>query len=127
VGAGCAVVRVAGGRNVFRVMAFLTKREGMEMPDFVDYYEHHHVPLILSLAPKPLVYTRRYRGEALTETGSAPDFDVMTELGFADRAAYLDWMAQLAGSGGQVGADEARFLDRSRTRAFAFEERVTSG
>jgi hypothetical protein len=29
--------------------------------------------------------------------------------------------------GGEVAADEARFLDRSQTRAFVFEERVTSG
>jgi uncharacterized protein (TIGR02118 family) len=111
---------------VFKMLAFLTKRAGMETGDFVDYYENHHVPLILKLAAPPLVYRRHYRGEALTGKGGAVDFDVVTELGFADRAAYADWMAQLASSG-QVAADEARFLDRSQTRAFVFEERVTSG
>jgi EthD domain len=31
--------------------AFLKARDGMTRDEFVDYYEHHHVPLILSLAP----------------------------------------------------------------------------
>jgi uncharacterized protein (TIGR02118 family) len=111
---------------VFKMLAFLTKRVGMETSDFVDYYENRHVPLILKLATPPLVYKRHYRGEALTRKGGAVDFDVVTELGFPDRAAYIDWMAQLASSG-QVGVDEARFLDRTQTRAFVFEECVTSG
>ena len=114
---------------MFKVLGFLTRREGMEMQAFIDYYENKHVPLICSLAPTPLVYKRRYRGEKLTREGGAVDFDVVTELGFADRAAFLAWMAQLSGpgAGGQVAADEAKFLDRSRTRAYVFEEHVTSG
>jgi hypothetical protein len=31
------------------------------------------------------------------------------------------------GAGEQVAADEARFLDRSRTRAYVVDERITSG
>jgi hypothetical protein len=48
---------------------------------------------------------------------------------FPDRAAFLAWMAQLSrpGIGEQVAADEARFLDRSRTRAYVVEEHMTSG
>ena len=48
---------------------------------------------------------------------------------FPDRAAYLAWSAQLSkpGSGEQVVADELKFLDRSRTRAYVVEECVTSG
>jgi hypothetical protein len=53
----------------------------------------------------------------------------MTELAFPDRAAFLAWMAQLSGPGvgEQVAVDEAKFLDRSRTRAYVVEEHVTSG
>jgi EthD domain len=54
--------------------------------------------------------------------GGAVDFDVVTELAFPDRAALVAWMIQLS-----VAADETKFLDRSRTRAYVFEERVTSG
>jgi len=111
---------------VFKVLAFLTRREGFSTGDFIDYYENHHVPLILKLATAPLLYERHYTGETLTRAGREVDFDVVTELGFADRAGYLAWMAQLADTGGQVAADEARFLDRSRTRAYVVEERPTT-
>jgi len=74
---------------MFKVFGFLTKREGIEMKDFIDYCEHKHVPLVCSLAPTPIVYKRRYlvSGEELTKEGGAVDFDVMTELRFHDRAA----------------------------------------
>jgi hypothetical protein len=73
-----------------------------------------------------LAYTRRYLGEMLTRHGGPLDFDIVTELGFPDRAAYRRWMAQLAAANGKVAADEARFLDRSSTRAFVFEDDLSS-
>lgn len=116
---------------MFKVFGFLCKREGIETQAFIDYYENHHVPLICSLAPTPIVYKRNYlsRGDELNKEDNAIDFDVVTELVFPDRAAYLAWRAQLSkpGSGEQVVADEEKFLDRSRTRACIIEERVTSG
>jgi uncharacterized protein (TIGR02118 family) len=116
---------------MFKVFGFLTRREGMQMQDFIDYYENKHVPLICNLAPTPSLYKRRYvvRGDELTQEGGTVDFDVMTELGFLDRAAFLAWMAQLSGpeAGPQVAADEAKFLNRSRTRAYVVDERVTFG
>jgi uncharacterized protein (TIGR02118 family) len=116
---------------MFKVFGFLSKRAGMEMQDFIDYYEKQHVPLICSLAPTPMLYKRRYlvRSQKLTTGSNAVDFDVMTELVFPDRAAFLAWMARLSGPGAgeQVAADEAKFLDRSRTKAYVVEEHVTSG
>ena len=41
-------------------IALLTARPGMPCEECVDYYENRHVPLILSLAPPPLVYSRTY-------------------------------------------------------------------
>ena len=115
---------------MFRVLAFLSKRKDLETQAFIDHYENKHVPLICSLAPTPIVYKRRYvmLGEKLTTAAGAIDFDVVTELGFPDRAAYLAWTAQLSGpgAGDQVAADEAKFLDRSRTRAYVVEEYATS-
>ena len=113
---------------MFRVLGFLSMKDGMETEDFIDYYEHRHVPLICSLAPTPIVYKRRYvrPGEKLTTEGGAVDFDVITELAFSDREAFQAWMAQLLASG-KVAADEAKFLNRSKTRAYVVEEHVTSG
>jgi hypothetical protein len=114
---------------MFKVFGFLTRREGIETQAFIDYYENKHVPLICNLAPAPIVYKRNYllRGDELNKEDNAIDFDVVTELVFPDRAAYLAWRAQLSkpGSGEQVVADEEKFLDRSRTRACVIEECVT--
>jgi EthD domain len=114
---------------MFKVFGFLTRREGIERQAFIDYYENNHVPLICSLAPAPIVYKRNYllRGDELNKEDNAIDFDVVTELVFPDRAAYLAWRAQLSkpGSGEQVVADEEKFLDRSRTRACVIEECAT--
>jgi hypothetical protein len=49
----------------------------------------------------------------------------ITELVFPDRAAFVDWIEKLSVEA--IGADEERFLDRSRTRAYVIEERVTAG
>jgi len=45
---------------MYKVFGFLTKRDGLSVPEFKDYYENHHVPLLLSRAPKPLIHKRRY-------------------------------------------------------------------
>jgi hypothetical protein len=115
---------------VYRLLSYLTKRPGMSTDDFIDYYENHHVPLILSLAPTPVVYKRRYllRGVPTNVADSEIDFDVVTELAFPDRDAYTSWLQALTDgdSGTRVAADEEKFLDRSRTRSCAVEDHVTS-
>jgi uncharacterized protein (TIGR02118 family) len=126
-----AVSAIDGRRSaMFKVLAFLTKKKGLGMQAFIDYYENKHIPLIRSLATTPVVYKRSYLvpDDGLTDKGKV-DFDVVTELGFPDCAAFQAWMAQLSGpgAGDQVAADEARFLDRSRTRAYVIEEHTTSG
>ncbi|WP_406344147.1 hypothetical protein [Streptomyces sp. NBC_01578] len=53
------------------------------------------------------------------------DFDVVTELGWTDRDAFQTWMQAVSDE--RVAVDEARFLDRSRTRAVLIDDRVTAG
>jgi hypothetical protein len=118
-------------QDMLKIMAFLSKREDLETRAFIEHYEKNHVPLICSLAPTPVVYKRNYlvRDHELNRRqDDTIDFDVVTELVFPDRAAYLAWGAAVGtgGPGEQVAADEARFLDRSRTRAYVIEEHVTS-
>jgi hypothetical protein len=45
----------------------LKRKPGLSPQEFVDYYEHNHVPLVLSKAAMPLVYKRNYiqRGDTL--------------------------------------------------------------
>jgi uncharacterized protein (TIGR02118 family) len=112
---------------MFKVFGFLTKKDGLGMQEFIDYYEDKHVPLICSLASIPTIYRRYLVGERLTAEGGEVDFDVMTELVFADRQAFDAWMAELAkpGVGARIVEDEEKFLNRARTRAYVIEEHVT--
>ena len=116
---------------MLKILSYLVKRDGMATEEFIDYYENHHVPLILGLAPPPEVYKRHYlqRGDAPSIGATGIDFDVVTEQGFADRAAFESWIdAVTAGDAGErVAADEARFLDRSRTRSCVVSDYVTTG
>jgi EthD domain len=100
--------------------AFISKRTDISTEAFIDHYENHHVPLILSLAPTPLVYKRHYLAEPT-------DIDVVTELGWEDDAAFEAWMSRIREHGDIVAEDEARFIERDRMRSAVVEERVTAG
>jgi uncharacterized protein (TIGR02118 family) len=110
-----------------KMFAFLTRRNGIDTQAFIDHYENQHVPLVLSLAPAPLIYKRNYvvRGDDFNREDDAIDFDVVTELVFSDRDAYVAWIEKLGVDA--VAADEDRFLERSRTRAYVIDERSTAG
>jgi len=112
---------------MLKVFGFLTKREDIDTQAFIEYYEKNHVPLVLSLAPTPTVYKRNYivRGDEFNREDATIDFDVVTELVFPDRAAFVAWIEKLSVE--QIATDEQKFLDRSRTRAYVIEEHVTSG
>lgn len=76
------------------------------------------MPLICSFAPPPNVYKRNYLvpgDEFNRQEDDTIDFDVVTELVFPDRAAYLAWSAAVGtgAPGEQVAADELKFpIDR---------------
>ena len=111
---------------MLKVMAFLAKKQGLDTGDLIDYYETHHVPLILSLAPAPAIYRRNYLRRDATTSGP-DDFDIVTELVFPDRAAYQNWVATMYAPGSGVADDEMTFLDRTRTRSYVVEEHATEG
>lgn len=111
---------------MFKVFAYLTKREGSTREEFIDYYENHHVPLVLSLAPMPRVYKRNYlrQDDAASLESPAIGFDVVTEMAWDDRASMENWITALGVPA--IAEDEARFLDRSKTRAYVIDERVSA-
>jgi hypothetical protein len=66
------------------------------------------------------------------KTGLQVDFDVMVEVAFADEDAFLAYMGKLFGPEAvddavAVDEAEAKFLDRSQTRAYVVDEHVTAG
>ncbi|HET8613508.1 MAG TPA: EthD domain-containing protein [Sphingomonas sp.] len=114
-----------------KAIALLKRRADLEPHAFIDYYETRHAPLILSLLPGIVEYRRNYADftGAFASPGAAPfDFDVVTELWFADRAAYDRAMAVAARPdiAARIAGDEAHFLDREKTRMFLVEERTSA-
>lgn len=113
------------------VLSYLVKREDITTDEFVDHYENRHVPLILSLAALPVVYKRHYlrRGDVVNIGEADIDWDVVTEQVFANHEAFQCWIdaVTLGDAGERVAADEARFLQRSRTRACVVSDYVTTG
>jgi hypothetical protein len=110
---------------MFTTMAFLKARDGITRDEFIDYYEHHHVPLILSLAPPPEYYARNYLPAERDRRWPA-DFGVITHMKFASRDSYEHWRDAVLAQGSPIPEDEARFVDRSKTRSYAIEEHITT-
>jgi uncharacterized protein (TIGR02118 family) len=109
-------------------IALLKRRADLSWQDFVDYYETRHAPLMLGLLPGVIEYRRNYveAGDMFIGSGAeAPDFDVVTELVFADQESAEAALAVAAAPGAaeRIAADEANFLDRAKTRMFVVHTR----
>ncbi|BAH47155.1 EthD domain-containing protein [Rhodococcus sp. NPDC019627] len=102
----------------YKIVAFLAKREGLSMEDFVDYYENRHVPLVLGLPETPNSYVRNY----IEPSGDDIEFDVISELRFDDEGAYKRWIAAMFAPNSGIPEDEDQFLDRRRTRSHVVRE-----
>jgi hypothetical protein len=87
---------------MIKVFGYLKRKPGLSPQEFADYYEHNHVPLVLSKASMP-----------------------MTELVFADRHDLSSWMASLGVD--EIARDEENFIDRAATRAYVVDERSSAG
>ena len=107
-------------------IAFLKARAGMSRDEFVDHYENHHVPLVESIASGPFHCVRHYLSPA-DEAGHPAEFDAVTHMKFADAATRRTWLSLVLAPGSGVAQDEERFLDRSRTRSFVVDERLSGG
>ena len=111
---------------MIKAVALLARKPELTHAEFVDYYESRHSKLIRSLMPQIVEYRRNYldRDSVRRPDGAdEPDFDVITELVFADRAGYDAMLAahsrpEVAKA---IAADEENFLDRSRTRMYLVE------
>lgn len=112
---------------MIKTIALLKSKAGLSRVQFVDYYENRHAPFIRSMLPGIVEYRRNYidLDDAHVFPGAAPiDFDVITEIWFADRAAYDEAMAVLArpDNWAALVADEENLFDRDKTRMFVVRE-----
>ena len=113
----------------FKVIALLAKRDDLTREQFIDYYENHHAPLILSITPEIRAYRRNFAdfSEAFAFPEAAPfDFDCVTEIEYADRAAYDAAIAKQTAAMDRIAADEESFLARGKTRMFIVDTRESA-
>src|SRR4051794_23140148 len=101
---------------MYKAIALLKAKPGLSRERFIEYYENHHVPLILRLMPQIMDYKRNY---LLPETAyiakdiATLDFDAVTELRYRSKADYESAAALLNDPAilKEIGDDEENFLD----------------
>jgi uncharacterized protein (TIGR02118 family) len=113
---------------VIKTIAFLKAKKGMSRAAFIEYYETRHAPLILSIAPQVCDYRRNFiddAGAIVALGAGARDFDVVTELWYADEAAFAAAMAAFTApaNAARIAADEEHVFDRAYTRFYVVDER----
>ena len=83
---------------MFKQVCLLTRRPGMSMDEFKDYYENAHAPLLASMMPQARRYVRRFvQPELNPVAGSVPPipFDCLMELWWDSREEFEACMASL--------------------------------
>ncbi|HKD11857.1 MAG TPA: EthD domain-containing protein [Thermoanaerobaculia bacterium] len=104
---------------MIKLVYCITRKPGMSRTNFSDYWLRTHAPIgarIPGVRRFVQSYAIRVPGDA-----AAPDFDGMVELWFDDVAALL--AARSSEAWKESTADEANFIDSSRTAYFVTEEK----
>jgi hypothetical protein len=102
---------------IFKLLILIKRRPGTSIQAFREYYENHHSKLggDIGVTVGMIHYARRYL-EPLN--GGELEYDVLTECWFKDRDKFEMIAAALSRGevSPEVAADEARFMDRTKTR-----------
>lgn len=105
---------------MFKTVAMFKRKSGMSIEDFREYYESKHSQMA-RYVPQLRKYQRTYLEafrEPFTGVVVEPEFDVITEMWYDDRASFEESMAVIAEPGlkAKFEEDEERFFDRSKNR-----------
>jgi hypothetical protein len=125
--------KVNGG-PMTKMICMFTRRDGMSLNAFRDYYEGTHAVLGASQISVLAGYARNYviPQSELSVRGYAnarrPDFDGFTELRFRSKADLDEMLASFARPdlARLFSEDEERLFDRSKLQRFLVDERITS-
>lgn len=112
---------------MIKMVYFLKRHPSLSREEFKALYESRHARLGERHAPSAARYVRRYLepvAELFTGAIPEPEHDVITELWFADRAAYDAAMENLSRPEvmAEIVADEETIFDRSKHRLFTVDE-----
>ena len=111
-----------------KLVALMKIRPDISLAAAQSLYEEEHVPLVMNLMPMIREYRRNYLARAAAASTGSPDFDVITELWFENRAGYERMLADHENPevSGAIARDEENCFDRSKTRFFVVEEAETA-
>jgi EthD domain len=105
---------------MYKLMAFIARKEGTTKEAFRDYYEEFHTLLIAEIAPPMKAYRRNYvnLSAPFMRCEDQIDFDVVTEMEFDDQDECQRWFDAFRDpdSFALVAADEQKFIDVERLR-----------
>jgi hypothetical protein len=121
---------------MIKILLFLKKKPGMSRDAFIDYYENHHVPLILGYTGEHMaLYKRSFIdwSDPLSAASAAffgadkddATFDVVTEVQCADRDTLMTMfgIAQQPDIAAAIAADEENLFDRAASKMVIVDER----
>lgn len=117
---------------MIKTIGLLKRRPGMTVAEFRAYYEtHHRVIGEKYLSGFASRYMRRFiTPSANRETGEVPepDFDVVLEIWYPDRATFEACGRALSApeAVAEITADEERLFDRPKMRFFVIDEECES-
>lgn len=101
----------------FKAILLVYRKPSVSLAEFKRLYEASHVPLVKELTGDlfPLSHKRYYISDV--DRPAATQFDAITEMTFADHAAFQGFYAKLmkGDNGTKVAADCDAFLDGART------------
>jgi hypothetical protein len=119
---------------MYKIVAMLKRKPELTHEQFKDYYETTHAKIgVPYLKPHCVKYIRRYLQAAASPMKPGPvkdaEYDCISELWFADEAAYKAFEASVADPEivALLVADEQKFLDRANSRRFLVDEHLSWG
>lgn len=117
-----------------KMIAFFRRRSDLTAEQFRQHYETRHAPMAMRLFPCIRDYRRNYIRHDMAHRRASGgentvdfDFDVITEISFADRAGYECMVKDMTDPRirAQVIEDEMRFMDRDATVVILVDEEVS--
>ncbi|MGM5069125.1 EthD domain-containing protein [Rhodococcus qingshengii] len=112
---------------MFKIMVLLKRRPGLTMDEFIEHYEGHHAQLGIKFAPNMIHYGRHYIRaipDVLDGTVREPEYDVITEVHFENRASFEEngKLMQDPQALAELIADEEYLFDRSKKSRVVVED-----
>jgi uncharacterized protein (TIGR02118 family) len=113
---------------MLKIVVLLKRKDDVSHEEFCEYYERRHAPLFQRVIPDEvraaIVHYAQNHTIKLGASSSEPDYDCITEMGFADLSGAKVWSDWYYSDAGQVlRDDEENFMDPRQRVVFVTDEK----